>query len=82
MRSLKIILDLEKDGIREETAILTNYAGPVTIGVMPNGVGTGKPTVMIAIEDPETGGFKIIEMPLELFLSVGRTFENKYGKPQ
>lgn len=82
MESLNIIADLTKQGLRDGEYIATPYEGPVVIGAMPKGTELGKPTVMIAIEDPETGGFTVIETTLALFLTAGDALKARHGDPR
>lgn len=82
MNALSLILDLEQQGFREQPYVITEYEGPVIMGGMANGTAAGNPVVMIAIEDPETEGYVVIQTSLALFLSAGDAFKAKYGDPR
>lgn len=82
MESLRVIPDLTKTGFRDGEYSVTPYTGSVVIGGMPKGTKAGKPVVMIAIENPETGGFTVIETTLALFLTTADGLKVKYGDPR
>lgn len=82
MESLRIITDLEQKGFRDDSYAVTQYDGEVIIGGMDNGTELGKPVVMIGLEDPETGGYLVVQTTLALFLSAADALKFKYGDPR
>ena len=82
MIPLTLIPDLEVRGFREGTYGVTEYQGEIIVGGMPKATASGKPSVMIALEDPETGGYLVAETTLQLFLTAADALKAKYGDPQ
>lgn len=71
MRDATETLDLSG---REVT--LTNEA---TLGVIPDGMVNGTPSVMLVIHDPETKRSFVAELSLKLFLAIAKSAEIQHG---
>lgn len=82
MESLRIIPDLEKQGYRDGEYAVTEYEGEVIVGGMAKGTEAGKPVVMIGLEDPETGGYLVVQTTLALFLSAADALKGRHGDPR
>lgn len=82
MESLTIIPDLDVQGFRDEPYGVTEYEGRLIIGGMGNGTTSGKPVVHIGLDDPETGGFLVVQTTLAMFLTAADALKAKYGDPR
>lgn len=82
MESLRIIPDLEVVGFRDEPYVVTEHDGQIIIGGLARGTEAGNPVVLIAIDDPETGGFMVMQTTLALFLTAADTLKTKHGDPR
>lgn len=80
MESLRVIPDLEKQGLREDTYQVVKYMEKLTIGGLKEGTVAGKPIVMICLDMGEH--FLIAETTLALFLSAADALKAKYGDPR
>lgn len=80
MESLRIIPDLEKQGLIDEEYPVIAYKDQLTIGGMGNATETGKPGVMIALKVEE--GFLVAQTTLSLFLNAADILKAKYGDPR
>lgn len=81
MEALNVIPDLERSGFRDGPYPVAEHTGPVTIGGMPNGTASGKPTVMIGL-DMGDDGILVAQTTLVLFLSAADALKAKYGDPR
>lgn len=82
MESLNLILDLESKGFRDGEYPVSEYEGSLNIGGMAEGTEGKKPIVMIAFEDPTTGGYLVAQTTLALFLTAADGLKAKYGDPR
>lgn len=82
MEILQIILDLSRQGFREEEYGVTEHKGELIIGGMPRATDSGKPGVMIALEQPGGNGFLVAETTLALFLTAADALKAKHGDPR
>lgn len=83
MEALNVILDLEQQGFRDDPYGVVEYEGPLTIGGMAEGTETGKPVVMVAIDDPDgSDTVLVMQTTLSLFLTAADALKAKYGDPR
>lgn len=82
MEALRTITDLTQQGFRDGAYGVTEHQGEMVIGAMPRGTESGKPTVMIALEQPGGNGFLVAETTLSLFLTAADIFKAKHGDPR
>ena len=82
MESLRIVSDLTQQGFRPEEYGVTEHQGELIVGGMPQGTESGKPTVMLALEQPGGHGFLVAETTLSLFLTAADVLKAKYGDPR
>lgn len=82
MEGMRVIPDLEVQGLRDGPYAVTEYEGELVVGGMAHGTATGKPVVHICLEDPETGGFLVAQTTLALFLTAADILKAKHGDPR
>lgn len=83
MESLRVILDLEKQGFREGKEYdVEEYEGEVVIGGKPRGTAAGNPSVMIGLERPGGSGYLVAQTTLALFLTAADALKAKHGDPR
>lgn len=80
METLRVIPDLERQGMKEGKYSVVEYQNQLIIGGMADGTAGGKPIVMIGLDMEDH--ILVAQTTLTLFLTAADALKAKYGDPR